>query len=98
MTENPPIQIHPNKIKNRIAFKIETGYKLEFLTPETVKLLGTAKKDVNSDKNSENVPKSESFEVALVHCNLVKNNYQHTSKVLFSFVLNKQFWQLINIP
>ena len=98
MTENPPIQIYPNKIKNRIAFKIETGYKLEFLTPETVKLLGTAKKDVNSDKNSENVPKSESFEVALVHCNLVKNNYQHTSKVLFSFVLNKQFWQLINIP
>ena len=63
-----------------------------------MKLLGTAKKDVNSDKNSENVPKSESFEVALVHCNLVKNNYQHTSKVLFSFVLNKQFWQLINIP
>ena len=98
MTENPPIQIYPNKIKNRIAFKIETGYKLEFLTPETMKLLGTAKKDVNSDKNSENVPKSESFEVALVHCNLVKNNYQHTSKVLFSFVLNKQFWQLINIP
>ena len=95
MTENPPIQIYPNKIKNRIAFKIETGYKLEFLTPETMKLLGTAKKDVNSDKNSENVPKSESFEVALVHCNLVKNNYQHTSKVLFSFVLNKQFWQLI---
>ena len=98
MTENPPIQIYPNKIKNRIAFKIETGYKLEFLTPETMKLLGTAKKDVNSDKNSENVPKSESFEVALVHCNLVKNNYQHTSKILFSFALNKQFWQLINIP
>ena len=62
-----------------------------------MKLLGTAKKDVNSDKNSENVPRSESSEVALVHCNLVKNNHQHTWKVLFSFVPNKQFWQLINI-
>ena len=36
--ENPPIQIYPNKIKNRIAFKIKTGYKLELLTPETMKL------------------------------------------------------------
>ena len=35
--------------------------------------------------------------VVLVHCNLVKNDYQHTSKVLFSFVPNKQFRQLINI-
>ena len=48
-------------------------------------------------KNSENVPKLESVEVVLVHCNLVKNDYQHTSKVLFSFVPNKQFGQLINI-
>ena len=48
-------------------------------------------------KNSENVPKLESVEVVLVHCNLVKNDYQHTSKVLFSFVTNKQFGQLINI-
>ena len=37
------------------------------------------------------------MEVILGHCNLVKNDYQHTSKVLFSFVLNKQFGQLINI-
>ena len=62
-----------------------------------MKLLGSTKKDVDSDKNSENVPKLESVEVVLVHCNLVKNNYQHTSKVLFSFVPNKQLGQLINI-
>ena len=43
------------------------------------------------------MPKLESVEVVLVHCNLVKNDYQHTSKVLFSFVPNKQFGQLINI-
>ena len=62
-----------------------------------MKLLVSTKKDVHVDKNSENVPKSESVEVVLVHCNLVKNDYQHSSKVLFSFVPNKQFGQLINI-
>ena len=60
-------------------------------------LLGSTKKYVNSDKNSENVPKLESAEVVLVPCNLVKNDYQHTAKVLFCFVPNKQFGQLINI-
>ena len=43
------------------------------------------------------MPKLESAKVALVHCNLVKNDYQDSSKVLFSFVPNKQFGQLINI-
>ena len=62
-----------------------------------MRLLGNTKKDVDSDKNSENVPKLESVEVVLVHCNLVKNDYQHTSKVLFTFVPNKKFGQLINI-
>ena len=63
------------------------------LTPETMKLLGSTKKDVDSNKNSENVPRSQSFEVVLVHCNLVKYGYQHTLKVLFSFVPNKQFFK-----
>ena len=97
MTENRPVQIYPNNIKKRIVFKIKTGYKLELLTSEAVRLLGSTKKDVDADKNSENVPKLESVEVVLVHCNLVKNDYQHTSKVLFRFVLNKQFGHLINI-
>ena len=97
LTENPPIQIYLNKIKNRTVFKIKTGYKLELLTLETMKILGSTKKDVDSDKNSENVPKLESVEVVLVHCNLVKNDYQHSSKVLLSFVPNKQFGPLLNI-
>ena len=57
--------------------KIKTGYKLELLTPEIIRLLGSTRKYIDSDKNSENV----SAEVVLVHCNLVKNDYQHTSKV-----------------
>ena len=43
------------------------------------------------------IPKLEPVEVVLVHCNLVKDDYQHTSKVLFTFVTNKQFGQLMNI-
>ena len=98
LTENPLIQIYPNKIKNRIVFKIKTSYKLELLTPETIKLLGSTKKDVDKDKNGKNVPKLESVEVVLVHCNLkIKNYYQHTSKSLFTFVPNKQFAEFINI-
>ena len=62
-----------------------------------MKLLGITKKDVDSDTNSENVPKLESVKVVLVHFNLVKIDYQHISKVLFSFVPNKQFGQLTNI-
>ena len=62
-----------------------------------MRLLGSTKKDVDSDKNSENVPKLESVEVVLVHCNLVNNSYQQASKVLFTFVPNKQFGQLITI-
>ena len=44
LTENPPVQIYPIKTKNRIIFKIKTEYKLELLTPETMKLLGSTKK------------------------------------------------------
>ena len=54
-----------------------------------MKLLGSTKKVVDKDKNGENVSKLEIVEVVLVHCNLVKNDYQHTSKVLFTFVPNK---------
>ena len=62
-----------------------------------MKLLGSTKQDVDQDKDGEDVPKLESVEVFLVHCNLVNNNYQQASKVLFTFVPNKQFGQLINI-
>ena len=97
LTENSPVQIYPNKIKNRIAFKVKTGYKLGPLSSETMKLLSSTKKDNNQDKDREDVPKLGSAEVVLVHCNLVNNNYQQASKVLFTFVPNKQFGQLINI-
>ena len=97
LNDNASIKIYSNKIKNRIVFKIKNGYKLELLTPETMKLLGSSKKFVDKDKNGEYVPKLESVEVLLVHCNLVKNDYQHAPKVLLSFVGNRKFGQLLNI-
>ena len=60
LTEDPPVQIYPNKDKNRIAFKIKTGYKLELLTSETMRLLESTNKDDDTDKNGENVPNIES--------------------------------------
>ena len=99
IADNLLVQIYINKIKNRIVFKIKTGYKLELLPPETMKLLGSTKKDVDQDKDGEDAPMLESVEVALVHCNLVNKNYQQASKVLFLYQINNldsQFTSFIN--
>ena len=97
IADNRPVQIYVNKIKNRIVFKIKTDYKLESLTEETMPLLGSSKKFIDKNKDGEIVPRLETVEVVLVHCNLVNNNCQQASKVLFIFVPNKQFGQLITI-
>ena len=97
IADNPPVQIYVNKIKNRIAFKIKTGYKLELLSKETMQFLGSLEKDVDQNKDGEIVPKLRNVEVVLVHYNLVNNNYQQASKILFTFAPNKQFGQLITI-
>ena len=67
LTGNPLVQIYSNLIKNKIIFRIKTGYKLDLLTLETMKLLGSTKKDFDKDKDGKNEPKLESFEVVLVH-------------------------------
>ena len=97
IAETAPILIYANKISNRIVFKIKTGYKLELLSKETMKLLGSTKDIIDEDKNRENVPRLENVEVVLLHCNLVNNSYQQASRVLFTFVPNKQYSQLISI-
>ena len=58
------------------------------LTEETMQLLGSLKKAIDKNKNRELVPRLETVEVVLVYCNLVNNNYQQVSKVLFTFVPN----------
>ena len=95
--DNPSIRIYVNKIENRITFKIKSGYYLELLTPETMKLLGSAESKVTKNKNGENVPHLEVVELVLVHCNLVNNDYQQDSRILYTFVPNKTFGSLFEI-
>ena len=95
--DNPSIRIHVNQIENRITFKIKNGYHLELLTPETMKLLGSAENKINKGKNGENVPHLEIVEVVLVHCNLVNNDYQQNSRILYTFVPNKTLSSLLEI-
>ena len=60
-----------------------------------MKLLGSTESKVIKDKNGENVPNLEVVELVLVHCNLVNNDYQQNSRILFTFVLNKIFGSLL---
>ena len=95
--DNPPIRIYVNRIENRITFKIKSGYYLELLTPETMKLLGITVSKINGDKIGENVPHLEVVELVLVHCNLVHNDYLQDSRILYTFVPNKTFGNLLEI-
>ena len=95
--DNPSIRIYVNKIENRITFKIKSGYYLQLLTPETMKLLGSTENKTTKDKNGENVPCLEVVELVLVHCNLVNNDYQQDSRILYAFVPNKTFGSLLEI-
>ena len=91
------IRIYISKIKNRITFKIKTGYYLELLTPETMKLLGITQNEITRDNNGENADDLKITEVVLVHCNIVNNDYQQDSRVLYTFVPNKPFGTLLEI-
>ena len=71
------MMMHVNKIENRITFKIKTGYYLELLMPETMKILESTTSKIIKDQNGENVTHSEITGVILVHCNIVDNNYQY---------------------
>ena len=84
-------------MENKIPFRIKTGYYLELLTPETMKLLESTKSKIIKDENGENVPHLEITEVILVHCNIIYNDYQQDLRVLFTFVSNKLFGQLLDI-
>ena len=76
---------------------MKNEYSLELLTEETMKLLGSTENKITTDKNGENVPYLEITEVVLVHCNIVNNDYQQDSRVLYTFVPNKPFGSLLEI-
>ena len=95
--DNPLIRIYISKIENRITFKIKTGYTLELITHETMKLLGSTENKITRNKNGENVRHFEITEVALAHYNIVNNDYQQDSRVLYTSIPNKPLGSLLEI-
>ena len=95
--DNLSVRSYVNKVENRITFKIKNGYYLELLTPETMKLLGSTESKITKDQNGENVLHLEITEVMLIHCNIVNNDYQQGSRILYTFVSNKPFTSLIKV-
>ena len=80
-----------------IKSRIKTGYYLKLLKPQTMKLLRCTKRKITKDENGEIMPRLEITERVLVCCNIVNNDYQQDSKVLYTFVPNKSFGQLLDI-
>ena len=78
--------IYANRILNRVSFRIKTGYKLELLTNETMRLLGDGP-IIGTINTCENIPNLEIVRNVLVFCNLVQNVYLQDSKLLFSSLL-----------
>ena len=78
--DNLSIKTYANKIKNRITFKIKSGYNLKLLIFGTIKLLWSTENEITKDKNGENVPHLEMTEVLLVYCNIANNDYQQTQE------------------
>ena len=72
-----PKKIYVNKKQKGTTFRIKTGYYVELLRPETMKLLGSTKSKINEDENVGNVPHLEFTEAVLGHCNIANQDYQH---------------------
>ena len=84
-------------MENSITLKVKTGLYLELLTPEAMTLLGSTESKITKDENGKNVPYLEITEVVLIHCNVLDNRNQQNSRVLYSFVPNKSFGQLLDV-
>ena len=97
LTTITPIYIYINRINNRLVFKIKDGYKLELKTPKTMKLSGTTKRLIDKTKRGRKRTKSEVFEEYLVQCNLVDNQHQQMSEVLYTFMFSKSYSYLLNV-
>ena len=86
--DNHPIKIYVTKIENSITFKIKTGYYLELLTLEIMKLLRSTERKITNNEYCENVAYLEITEAVIIHCNVINNN---------TFLLDKSFDQLLDI-
>ena len=84
-------------MENRITFKSNTGYYLELLIPEIMKLFGSVENKTTKHETGKIMPHLEITEIVLVHCNIVNNDYQLDSGTLYTLVSNKLFGSLPEI-
>ena len=97
LTAIPPIHVYINKVNNRLVFKTKDGYRLELQMPETTKVFSSTKKLIDETKNGETVLSLEVVEVVFVQCNLVGNQYQQKSEVLYTVKPNKSYAFFSNV-
>ena len=83
MTDNPPIRIYVNRIENRVLSQTFNAWNNE--------RLASTKNKIGKAKNGENMLNLEITKLVLIHCNIIKNDYQHDLSALHTFVSNKSF-------
>ena len=92
--DNPSVRKYVNKTENRFISRIKTSFSFELLIFETMKLLGSAEE--NKDKMVKKCHTLK-YQFVLVYCNIINNDYQQDSRVLYTFVPNKSFGSLLEI-
>ena len=97
LTTITPLHVYINRINGRLVFKITDEHKLELQMFRTMKLFGSIKTLTDKTKNGQNRPNLEVVEVVLVQYNLVRNQYQQKSEVLYTFTQNKSYVYLFNV-
>ena len=97
VADNLSIRLCGNNIENTITFKMKTGYYLDLLSPDIMKMVGSTNSKMIKEENSERVSRLKITEVGLVQCNIVNNDYQPDSRVTYTSVSNILFDQLLDI-
>ena len=97
LTTIPPILVYINKVNNRLMFIIKDAYKLELQTPETMELFHSLKRLRDKIKNEKILSSFDVVEVVVDQCNLLDNQYQQTSEVLYTVTPNKSYAYLLNV-
>ena len=97
LTTISPIHVYINRINNRLVFKIKDWYKLELQTPKTMTPFDSTKNLIDKTKNGEKVPNLEAVKVHLVQWNLVDNQYQQKTEVLYFFPPNRSHACFLNL-
>ena len=97
VADNLSIRLCGNNIENMITFKMKTGYYLDLLSSDIMKMVGSTKSKMVKEENNERVSRLKVTKVGLVQCNIVNSDYQPDSRVTYTSVPNILFDQLLYI-